>query len=95
MFHCVHFECPAQEESTEEQGSAGRIVADTSQSLTANTSLIPAPPLPPPLPDLNPRPMPATDRESPEDGESEEEYLPRRFTAGREGSFLAHRFVRQ
>jgi len=103
VFHCVHFECPAQEESNEESGSASRITADTSLNTTlnttlntsSNTSLIPAPPPLPPMPDLNPRPPLAADRDSPDNGELEEDYLPRRFTAGREGTFLAHRFVRQ
>jgi len=87
VFHCVHFECPAQEESTEE--SPRIIVEDTHSSLI---------PVPPPLPDLNPRPVAVAvvaDRSSSDNGEVEEGHLPRRFTAGREVSYLAQRIVRQ
>nr|CAH0111776.1 unnamed protein product [Daphnia galeata] len=99
VFHCVHFECPAQEDGNgfeELVGSTSRLPVDAplpSPSLIANAT---APPVPPPLPDsfnnFNPRPL---DREPRNVEEEEGTNLPIRFTASLDGSHTSQRSPRQ
>jgi BTB/POZ domain-containing protein 9 len=99
VFHCVHFECPAQEDGNgfeELVGSTSRLPVDAplpSPSLIANAT---APPVPPPLPDsfnnFNPRPL---DREPRNLEEEEGTNLPIRFTASLDGSHTSQRSPRQ
>ncbi|XP_057371374.1 BTB/POZ domain-containing protein 9-like [Daphnia carinata] len=98
VFHCVHFECPAQEDGN----GFEEVVASTPQvpvdaPLSNPSPLVAAdaaiPPAPPPLPDhfsnFNPRPL---DRERRNLDEEEEIHLPIRFTGG---SLTSQRSPRQ
>ncbi|KAI9564306.1 hypothetical protein GHT06_008044 [Daphnia sinensis] len=98
VFHCVHFECPAQEDGNGFED----VVVSTPQlpvdaPLSNPSPLVVAdaatPPVPPPLPDhfsnFNPRPL---DRERRNLEEEEEINLPIRFTVG---SLTSQRSPRQ
>ncbi|XP_046452754.1 BTB/POZ domain-containing protein 9-like isoform X2 [Daphnia pulex] len=99
VFHCVHFECPAQEDGNgfeELVGSTPRLPIDAplpSPSLLVDAT---APPVPPPLPDnfnnFNPRPL---DREPRNIEEEEGTNLPIRFTSSVDGSHTSQRSPRQ
>ncbi len=99
VFHCVHFECPAQEDGFEElppAGSTPRLPVDA--PLSNPMAEAAAPPIPPPLPDhFNPRRL---DRElrnvAVAADEEEGTNLPSRFTsASRDGSYISQRSPRQ
>lgn len=93
VFHCVHFECPAQEDGFEE------LVGCSTPRLPVDAPLLnpivdpAAPPIPPPLPDhYNPRRL---EREPRNGDEEESTNLPSRFTStSREGSFTSQRIPR-
>lgn len=98
VFHCVHFECPAQEDGNgfeELVGSTPQLPVDTPLSNPSPLVVADAatPPVPPPLPDhfsnFNPRPL---DRERRNLEEEEEINLPIRFTVG---SLTSQRSPRQ
>ncbi|KAK4019828.1 hypothetical protein OUZ56_001835 [Daphnia magna] len=98
VFHCVHFECPAQEDGNgfeELVGSTPQLPVDAPLSNPSPLVVADAttPPVPPPLPDhfsnFNPRPL---DRERRNLEEEEEINLPIRFTVG---SLTSQRSPRQ
>lgn len=88
VFHCVHFECPAQEDGAEESSDNARQELDGGFFLGPALESI-APPVPAPMPGhLSPR---RTDRDQ---ATAEEELnLPSRFTANREMPYQAMRLA--